>query len=79
LELAPARLLEVAGEAASRVSAAERARYPLVAWSEIVGLHNRLIHGYDAIDLDILWQIVAQDLPPLVTAPEAILAGHDAP
>jgi uncharacterized protein with HEPN domain len=36
-------------------------------------LRNRLIHGYDAVDLDILWQIVEQDLPPLITALETIL------
>ena len=32
----------------------------------IVGLRNRLIHGYDDIDHDIVWQIVTTDLPLLV-------------
>ena len=56
LELALVRLLEVIGEAASRVSGEDRARYPEVPWPQIVSLRNRLIHGYDAVDLDILWQ-----------------------
>jgi len=78
LELALVRLLEIVGEAASRVSPEDRAQYPLIPWSEIIGLRNRLIHGYDAVDQEILWQIVVQDLPPLVIALEEILEGHDA-
>jgi uncharacterized protein with HEPN domain len=72
------RLLEIAGEAANRVSLGIRAMYPDIPWPQIVALRNRLIHGYDAVDLDILWQIVVQDLPPLVAALEGILAGYDA-
>jgi uncharacterized protein with HEPN domain len=32
-----------------------------------------LIHGYDQVDFDILWQILKQDLPPLVVALEKIV------
>jgi uncharacterized protein with HEPN domain len=73
LELALVRLLEIVGEAASRVPKEECVRYPEIPWPEIVGLRNRLIHGYDAVDLDILWQIIVNDLPPLVTALETIV------
>jgi len=38
-----------------------------------VGIRNRLIHGYDAVDFDILWQILTQDLPLLITALEKIV------
>jgi len=78
LELALVRLLEVVGEAASRVPVEDRALYPDIPWPQIVGLRNRLIHGYDAVDQEILWQIVVKDLPPLVTALEEILAEYDA-
>ena len=78
LELALVRLLEIVGEAANRVPQGVRAICPDIPWPQIVALRNRLIHGYDAVDLDILWQIVVQDLPPLVTALEGILAGYDA-
>lgn len=73
LELALVRLLEIVGEAASRVPKEECVRYPEISWPQIVGLRNRLIHGYDAVDLDILWQIIVHDLPPLVAALEAIV------
>jgi uncharacterized protein with HEPN domain len=73
LELALVRLLEIVGEAASRVSLEDRALYPAIPWLQIIGLRNRLIHGYDAVDREILWQIVVVDLPSLVTDLEEIL------
>jgi uncharacterized protein with HEPN domain len=77
LELALVRLLEIVGEAASRVPKEECAKYPEIPWPEIVGLRNRLIHGYDAVDLDILWQIIVHDLPPLITTLETIVVPSD--
>ncbi len=73
LELALTRLLEIIGEAANRVPPAEQATHPNLPWAQMVGLRNRLIHGYDAVDLDIVWQIVRQDLPPLIAALHQIL------
>lgn len=34
---------------------------------------NRLIHGYDFVDYDILWDTVNTDLPPLITGLEKII------
>jgi uncharacterized protein with HEPN domain len=36
-------------------------------------MRNRLIHGYDKIDFDVLWRTVTEDLPPLVAALEKIV------
>jgi uncharacterized protein with HEPN domain len=65
LALALVRLLEIIGEAAGRVPADMQARRPGIPWPAIVGLRNRLIHGYDDVDHDIVWQIVTTDLPLL--------------
>ena len=70
MNLALVRLL---GEAASRVPVDERSQYPQIPWSQIVALRNRLIHGYDSVDFDILWQILNQDLPPLIKALEQVV------
>ena len=67
LALAVVRLLEIIGEAAARVPAQERVRRPGVPWSSIVGLRNRLIHGYDDVDYDIVWEIVTSDIPSLIS------------
>jgi uncharacterized protein with HEPN domain len=64
LSLALVRLLEIIGEAASRVTKELQAQNPGVTWSH-VGLRNRLIHGYGSVDMDILWQILTADLPRL--------------
>jgi uncharacterized protein with HEPN domain len=66
LSLAPVRLLEIVGEAAAKVSPKGRSRYPTIPWSEVVSLRNRLIHGYDSVDMDVLWRIIEDDLPTLV-------------
>lgn len=66
LSLALVRLLEVIGEAANRVSGELKQDSPQIPWAQIVGLRNRLIHAYDSIDMDILWQILSADLPSLV-------------
>jgi uncharacterized protein with HEPN domain len=74
LNLALTRLLEIIGEAAARTPQEERSRYPAIPWVQVVGLRNRLIHGYDSVDFDILWQIVTLDLPPLIAIVEDILS-----
>jgi uncharacterized protein with HEPN domain len=70
LNLALVRLLEIVGEAATRVPEEARSSYPQIPWAQIVSLRNRLIHGYDAVDFDVLWEIVVSDLPPLIVALE---------
>lgn len=66
LNLALVRLMEIVGEAATRVSPETRGACPAVPWLDITGLRNRLIHGYDRVDLNILWHILQNDLPPLI-------------
>ena len=76
LQLALLRLLEIVGEAGTRIEPATREQYPEIPWSQIIGLRNRLIHGYDAVDLVIIWNIVAADVPQLVSNLESILNQH---
>ena len=71
--LALTRLVELIGEAATRVPAETRALYPRVPWKSIVGMRHRLIHGYDYIDYDVLWDAITDDLEPLINALDAAL------
>jgi uncharacterized protein with HEPN domain len=73
LNLSLVRLLEIVGEAANRTTKEDRKRYPQIPWPKIVGLRNRLIHGYDLVDFDVLWQIVKEDLPSADQELEQIL------
>jgi len=74
LELALVRLVEIVAEAATRVTERAQQHYAAIPWLQIRGLRNRLVHGYDMVDLDILWDIVRGDLPPLIAEIERILA-----
>ncbi|HEX3869349.1 MAG TPA: HepT-like ribonuclease domain-containing protein [Pirellulales bacterium] len=73
LNLAITRLLEIVGEAAGRVTEATQLQYSDIPWPQIIAMRNRLIHGYDNVDFDILWDIVQLDLPPLIAKLHAIL------
>lgn len=73
MELSLVRLVEIIGEAAARVGTESREKYPSIPWLQIVGMRNRLIHGYDAVDLNVLWDTIIDDLPPLIDELEKIL------
>lgn len=73
LGLALTHLVELVGEAAGRVPPEIQTRYPHVPWPKIVGMRNRLIHGYDYVDYDILWDTITQDLPSLIAELEKII------
>jgi uncharacterized protein with HEPN domain len=55
-----------------------QAAHPEIPWREIIGTRNRLIHGYDAVDYDILWEIVTADFPPLARQITTLLPGDPA-
>jgi uncharacterized protein with HEPN domain len=66
LVLALIKLVEIIGEAAAKVSGETRRRHAAIPWDAVVATRNRLIHGYFDINLDIVWDTVTVDLPPLL-------------
>ena len=73
LNLAMTRLVEMLGEAANRVPEGIQAQYPDLPWLQMIAARNRLIHGYDSVDFDILWAIIKNDLPILIARLKEIL------
>ena len=67
------RLVEVIGEAAAKISNDEYDKYSSIPWSQVIGMRNRLIHGYEEVDLNILWDTIEIDLPMLVEELKNIL------
>ena len=65
------RCIEIIGEAATQVSEDKRRQFEKIPWQDVIGMRNRLIHGYFDIDPDRVWDTVVDDLPPLIQALEA--------
>jgi len=65
LTLAVIKELEIIGEAASKLSTEFRINHSEIQWIDIIGMRNRLTHGYFDIDLDLVWITVLEDLPTL--------------
>lgn len=59
------RAIEVIGEAASKVTNETQAASTGVPWASIVGMRNRLVHGYFDIDSDVVWKTVTEEIPSL--------------
>jgi len=74
LELGLVRLVEIVGEAAASIPRDQRAEYPMIPWQDVVSMRNKLIHEYDRVDLDILWDTVTVELPDLIEALQTILS-----
>lgn len=66
LQDAVIRRILVIAEAARRVSDSTRQALPNIAWPEINGMRNRLVHGYDDINLSVVWDVVQAEIPPLI-------------
>jgi uncharacterized protein with HEPN domain len=57
--------IEIIGEAASKISEITKLEYPDIPWQDIVGMRNRLIHGYFDVNVKLVWNTVKNNLPAL--------------
>jgi uncharacterized protein with HEPN domain len=71
-------VLTVFGEASVRVSEATRERFPDIPWRQIRGMRNVLVHRYDWVDWDIVWNVLAAHLRPTADALRAMRATLEA-
>jgi uncharacterized protein with HEPN domain len=60
------RALEIIGEAASKISMETRAAIPALPWKNIIGMRNRVIHDYNRVDYDLVWDVVTLQLSELI-------------
>lgn len=65
VNFAVVRALEIVGEATKRLPVTVRERYPNVPWRNMAGMRDRIIHGYDSVNLRIVWDVVKTDIPIL--------------
>lgn len=67
------RRLTVVGEATKRLSADLRDRYPDIPWKQMAGMRDIIVHEYNRIDLDTVWNVLRRDLPDLLPQLERIV------
>jgi uncharacterized protein with HEPN domain len=67
------RRLEIIGEATKRLTPAFRDEHTDIPWQKMAGMRDRLIHGYDKLELDKVYDTVTKVIPPLIPKIEAII------
>jgi uncharacterized protein with HEPN domain len=72
------RALEIVGEATKRLPMTLRDQYPNIPWKQMAGMRDRIIHGYDTVDLEIVWDVVKQDIPHIKPQIQQILKDYEA-
>jgi len=53
------------GELANKLNDAYRKEHENIAWKQIYGLRNRIVHDYEGVNLKLVWEIIESDLPDL--------------
>jgi uncharacterized protein with HEPN domain len=62
--------LRIIGETATKVPAETCAAHPEIVWGRIAGMRHKIVRDYFQIDIDVVWDAVTNDLPPLIAALE---------
>lgn len=66
------RQFEIIGEATKRLTDEFKSRYNQIPWKQMAGMRDILIHAYDSIDIDALWNAVVISIPELITSLETL-------
>jgi uncharacterized protein with HEPN domain len=66
-------VIQVIGEAASKVTIATRQNYPDIEWSNIVGMRNWVVHNYNGVDNAVVWQTATVSVPKLIEQLQQII------
>lgn len=74
LQFQVVRALEIIGEAASSLSPEFQQRHPSLPWTHMKRMRNRLIHAYFTVDLEIVWDTLQDNLPPMIPELQRIIS-----
>jgi uncharacterized protein with HEPN domain len=79
LSLSIVKLIEIIGEAASKVTDETKNECSEIPWANIIAMRNRLIHAYFDIDLDRVWDTIIDDMPSLINTLEKLISSEELP
>jgi len=63
----------IIGEATNRISREFQQQHAEIPWAEMRGMRNKMVHNYDDVDWDLLWETVTGDLPRLKASIEPLI------
>jgi uncharacterized protein with HEPN domain len=72
-QFAVVRALEIIGEATKRIPQNIREDHPQIPWRSMAGIRDRLIHDYEHVSIDVVWQTVTEDVSKLIRQFEGIV------
>lgn len=59
------RQIEIIGEAVKNLPQPFKKKYPKIAWRDIAGMRDILIHEYFGVNINVVWETVREDIPKL--------------
>ena len=72
-QAAVVRQVEIIGEATKRLSDGFRSSHPEIPWKKMAGMRDVLIHAYDEVDLDEVWNVAQNAVPELIAQIEPLI------
>ena len=73
LKRAITRALEIIGEATKNLNSEFRQKYNTIPWSYMAKLRDKIIHHYQGVDYETIWNIITQEIPELYFQIEQII------
>jgi uncharacterized protein with HEPN domain len=77
INFAAVRALEIVGEATKRLPLALRDEYPDIPWKDMAGMRDRIIHGYDNVNFQTVWDTIKQRIPLVKSQIQQILVDYE--
>ncbi|NJN85762.1 MAG: DUF86 domain-containing protein [Leptolyngbyaceae cyanobacterium SL_7_1] len=65
--------ITIIGEATKRLSHTFRQQHAEIPWREIAGMRDVIVHQYDQLDFDVVWDVIHNRLSELLSSIESLL------
>ncbi|NJR63205.1 MAG: DUF86 domain-containing protein [Cyanobacteria bacterium CRU_2_1] len=65
--------ITIIGEATKRLSQEVRQQHPEIPWREMAGMRDVIVHEYDQLDFDVVWDVVENKLSELLVLLDSLL------
>ncbi len=76
-QLALAKAVDLIGESASHISNELRSQQSDISWKKIIGMRHVLVHNYWRVEMDVVWDTVKNDIPPLIKQLQQLIASEE--